>query len=137
MPKISSAAADSRLLTRSLISSALNILAEDSDSSKARWPAGVGQLEPSQYPDGGIKYREITPNTPPPPSLINSNLLPSTLFSLLYSQFSLVPEAGKVFNKLIRNSEHFYCENKDHDLVPEGRPKGHEMTTNCGGGVYI
>lgn len=120
MPKISSAAADSRLLTRALISSALNILAEDRGSSEARWPAGVCQLEPGP---SAPRWRDQISRDHPKhhaPSSVTFNLLPSTLFSL-FPKFSLVPKPGEVFNKLIRTPEHFYCKNKDHDFVPEGR----------------
>lgn len=67
MLKISSAAANSRLLTRALISSALNILAEDRDSSEALGPReSVSWSQDRRYPDGGIKYREIATNVTPP-----------------------------------------------------------------------
>lgn len=54
MPKISSAAADSLLLTRSLISSALNILVEDRDwsgpESVGRWMSVSWSLD-RRHPD--------------------------------------------------------------------------------------
>lgn len=123
MPKISSAAADSLLLTRSLISSALNILVEDRDwsgpESVGRWESVSWSLDRRQ-PD---RWRDQISRDPPnttPPSSITFNRLPFTLFSI-FPKFRLAPQPGEVFSKLIRMPKQFYCENKDHDFVPEGR----------------
>ena len=85
MPKISSAAADSRLWTRALISSALNILAEE------RKTTGIDQLEPGpsvarwmdEISRDQRKHRAL--------SFMTFHLLPSTLV-ILVPKFSLLPK---------------------------------------------
>lgn len=143
MPKISSAAADSRLLTRALICSAFNMVAEHrgpedrGPESQARRPAGVAQLEPgvtegsslARSAQTSLKSREVSPNTAPPVQPFNPLFV--ALFSLL-PKSSSVPEPGEGSTKLSRNPEHFYRRNR----VTSG-PDRTRLRSSPGGGVFI